>query len=114
MFLLNNNSLFMSQIVRISINKKLANVLEVLRTKFPVLDDSEIFKLTLSDYYANKIFNDVKKTEFNELPNNTLKTKKINLGKITQNLKFQKRGELPKGKTYKDIYYSDMLDKYNK
>lgn len=101
----------MSQIVRITINKKLAAVLEVLRNKFPALDDSEIFKLTLSDYFSNKVLVNSADTGYTT----TAKPKNpVNLGKLTKSIKFQRQGSFPIDQTWKDIYYSDMEQKHLK
>lgn len=107
----------MSTIVRITINKKLASVLEILRNKFPALDDSEIFKLTLSDYVSTKVFIDEDKT--NPKPQTTFDTtfktftkKSVNLSALTKSMKFKRSLVLPQGQSYKDVYYNDMEEKH--
>jgi hypothetical protein len=107
----------MSQIVRITINKKLATVLEVLRKKFPALDDSEIFKLTLSDYFSNKVLinsEDASYIATAKTKKSTVPKKAVNLVKLTKKIQFQRQGDFPAGQTWKDVYYSDVTKKYIK
>jgi hypothetical protein len=107
----------MSQIVRITINKKLATVLEVLRNKFPALDDSEIFKLTLSDYFSNKVLinsEDASYIATAKTKKSTVPKKAVNLVKLTKKIQFQRQGDFPAGQTWKDVYYSDVTKKYIK
>jgi hypothetical protein len=41
--------------VRISLNKKLLKILEILQQEYPTLEDAEIFKLALSNLFQSKI-----------------------------------------------------------
>lgn len=91
----------MATTVRISLNKKLLEILEILQQEYPTLEDAEIFKLALSNLFQSKIKSKTSlKTKTNSL---FKKYKKVDFGnpKSTQT-------------TTNQEIYSNYYEKYAK